>query len=437
MLLLFLPLASWWYRSTVLSSFDSLLLLTTAATTTTPNDATIAEPVASIKNTTITTTRVSSQVSSSHKHHNDSSFQPVCLTKTCLEALGKQFARAFPKKSIQEWCTSSTRTTTSSTTTNSIWQGLLHVKVPKAASSTTAGVVLRIHNHTHCAVEHVHRLGYEYKQRNVETSFLVASLRDPAERALSAVYYFVLMPQLEQKHQQQLQQSTTGRNTTVSSNTTTTTPFFFSDNTIIRSLHTKQGGKTRGKGGYMYNYLSLKEIPPRSVWTPLDPLKIHSNLLQDLQTNVLQEYNFLMVVERLEESLVVLALLTGLSLQQLLVASAKQSGSYILARIGRTVGICQRKQRYQVSSGVQAYLESPEWLWMNYADYVLHSAANASLDRTIDETIGRHEFDEALKDYKRLQQHVIQYCGEERLGSGCTQTGETILPMEDCYENDL
>jgi hypothetical protein len=59
------------------------------------------------------------------------------------------------------------------------------------------------------------------------------------------------------------------------------------------------------------------------------------------------------------------------------------------------------------------------------------------LDKTIDETIGRNLFDEKLKEFRTLRQSVIEYCGDRILGSGCTSDGQPVLPMEDCYENDL
>jgi hypothetical protein len=66
-------------------------------------------------------------------------------------------------------------------------EGLLYVKVPKAASSTLAGVVDRIaHNHGGCDSKDTHvyqGVGYYYGNRDKRASFLLGSVRDPAARA--------------------------------------------------------------------------------------------------------------------------------------------------------------------------------------------------------------------------------------------------------------
>jgi hypothetical protein len=105
------------------------------------------------------------------------------------------------------------------------WQGLLLVKVPKAASSTSAGVVLRIANQSHLcdttAVQWQHLEGIFYANRTRATSFLVAPIRQPAARAFSSTWFFLLAP----------------LNITDS------------DENVIRALNTRRvGGKTKGKG---------------------------------------------------------------------------------------------------------------------------------------------------------------------------------------------
>jgi hypothetical protein len=112
---------------------------------------------------------------------------------------------------------------------NGHWQGLLLVKVPKAASSTSAGVILRIANqsddddsscHT-TAVQWQHLEGMFYANRTTSRSFLVAPIRHPAQRAFSSTWFFLLAP----------------LNITDS------------DENVIRGLNTRRGGgKTKGKG---------------------------------------------------------------------------------------------------------------------------------------------------------------------------------------------
>ena len=119
-----------------------------------------------------------------------------------------------------KWCTESLYDNQSSTTTHrqprpkrhrQPW-GILYNKVPKAASSTLAGVARRIaanqarahlsplnvsssqHPHDHeCAVETRHfqqySVGESYRNRDKEHSFLFTSVRDPSSRAMSRFFF--------------------------------------------------------------------------------------------------------------------------------------------------------------------------------------------------------------------------------------------------------
>ena len=72
-------------------------------------------------------------------------------------------------------------------------KGLIYVKVPKAASSTLAGVVDRIaHNNGMCDFQDGHvpnGAGRFYGNRDRKASFLLGSIRDPASRAISRIFF--------------------------------------------------------------------------------------------------------------------------------------------------------------------------------------------------------------------------------------------------------
>jgi hypothetical protein len=193
------------------------------------------------------------------------------------------------------------------------------------------------------------------------------------------------------------------------------------------------------KGGYQFNYLSLETIPSKSFWSPSRPTHVmNARLVHEKVQALLHGYDFIMVVERMDESLTALALLTGLRLGDVLTpSSAKVAGDYRLQRIGRKKGQCHYQRKGTMSDGVRRYFNSHEWLAMNYADEILYRAANASLDMTIDQTLGRDRFDVALVEYRRLQKKVTEHCGQ-RLGSGCTADGQVIeTQQEECYDRDF
>jgi hypothetical protein len=157
------------------------------------------------------------------------------LTSECFKKQGSLLARAFPDRPKDSWCIPATRPE-EKTFRDDKWQGLLLVKVPKAASSTAAGLTLRIANQTGCAVQFEHREGIKYVERHA-ASFLLGTVRKPAARAFSMAYFFIIAPL----------------------NITPT------DKNIIRSLHNRRrGGKKQGKGGYMLN--GLGEIDSIERW---------------------------------------------------------------------------------------------------------------------------------------------------------------------------
>jgi hypothetical protein len=335
---------------------------------------------------------------------NETKIRSTCFTSECFQKQGGLLARAFPDRPKDSWCIPATRPE-ENTFRDGKWQGLLLVKVPKAASSTAAGLTLRIANQTGCAVQFEHREGIEYAERHAE-SFLLGTVRRPAARAFSMAYFFIIAPL----------------------NITPT------DKNIIRSLNRRRGGKTQGKGGYMFNYMSLKPIPGR-FWKPAEPTHVlNETVVIDYVQDIFNSYDFITVVERMDESLTALALVTGLDLGDVLTTSAKVSGDYKLARSGKNEGQCSKSIKGKMSKGVKQYFETKAWLAMNYADYILYEAANRSLDLTI-ERIGRDRFDRALADFRRIEAKAMQVCGDH-LGSGCTGDG-LALPETTCYVRDF
>jgi hypothetical protein len=208
------------------------------------------------------------------------------------------------------------------------------------------------------------------------------------------------------------------------------------DNSVIRTLHTRRGGKTKGKGGYMFQYTALTTIAPRSVWTPHQATAVRNiTLVYEIVNEIMEGYDFIVVVERMDESLVAMALLTGLELSDVLITNSKVAGKYTLARTGSDSGTCYQQPKGTISPGVQEYFDSASWRAMNYGDYVLYAAANASLDRTIHVTIGLDRFNLALAEFRRLKARALQACGNE-LGNGCSSDGQPVQETA-CYVRDF
>ena len=97
---------------------------------------------------------------------------------------------------------------------------------------------------------------------------------------------------------------------------------------------------------------------------------------------------------------------------------------------------CNIQPKAKSTAAVKEMFASDRWKLLNQADYLIHAAANASLDRTIDQVFGREAFETNLAEFRRLKTVAQDHCGD-RLGSGCTASGEIIQPMEKCYEYDF
>jgi len=377
--------------------------------------------------TTATRSSTASSASSSEKiiSVNGTDYFRVCLLDPCMDQVASQLARPFSTQSKDGWCIEGQTKTQQQSSDNVLslsrnafndnthqWQGLLLVKVPKAASSTCAGVVLRIARQQQCtALQWQHKEGFHFQNRSQQHHFLVGSIRQPAQRAFSSVWFFQLAPL----------------------NITPT------DENVIRALNTRRAGKTVGKGGYQYNYLSIERVIRKSLWDAEqgDLIMNHPSRLYQRIQQLINTYHFIIVIERMEESLVVLALLLGIPLSNVLVPSSKAAnhhGNFYQVRVGRRKGQCVKPRKEPMSPNVQLYLNSKTWLAMNYADEILYRAANASLDRTIDDVIGRDRFRTALKEYRRLKILVQNHCGPLH-GTGCTKDG-TPIP-EPCYDRDF
>lgn len=230
-------------------------------------------------------------------------------------------------------------------------QGFLYVKARKASSSTVAGVALRIARKFAqernvstpiCQVRFNHpmasRLGYSKRQKM--NSFLWTILREPTNRFISEFFHFGLSRNFIQP----------------------------TDENIRRYMM-----ETRPSiDNYYLRWLSLER--------PFEFKRDHDRIPTYVH-NIVHEYDFVGISERLDESLVALQIILNLNTSDILYLSAKVNG-------GWDDGV-YRKQCYYitpsfVSESMKEYFEtSEEWYNFSVGDDLLYRAANASLDRTI------------------------------------------------------
>jgi hypothetical protein len=145
---------------------------------------------------------------------------------------------------------------------------------------------------------------------------------------------------------------------------------------------------------------------------------------------VLNDYDFIGITERMDESAVVLMMLLNLRLADILFLDAKSSGGYDDGGGDRK---CHLIQKSTVSEGMNKYFAKPSWQRIVGPDKMLYTAANKALDLTIDQ-LGRNEFEENLTRFRRAQTIARNRCIQREVFP-CTSKG-AINPNKNCLWKD-
>eukprot|EP00529_Nitzschia_sp_RCC80_P019598 CAMPEP_0113492344 /NCGR_PEP_ID=MMETSP0014_2-20120614/28025_1 /TAXON_ID=2857 /ORGANISM="Nitzschia sp." /LENGTH=429 /DNA_ID=CAMNT_0000386167 /DNA_START=950 /DNA_END=2235 /DNA_ORIENTATION=+ /assembly_acc=CAM_ASM_000159 len=285
-----------------------------------------------------------------------------------------------------------------------IFRGLLYAATPKTSSSTSQGVNVRIarrlgqrflSNHHDC--EHHNNARYlfqkRYVQRDIDRSYLWSLVRDPRRRDLSQVYHFHVSK----------------RNMTTD------------DDTIIGAL-------TRLKG---YQTMQLHHDPQikNQLWRDVDIFPIEDQLVEFVDDEVLEKYDFLGVVERMDESLAVLSILLDVTAEDVIVLSAKQSGGYDATRE------CFHIEKAQRTPRVEEYFASETFVLFN-PDLYLIDAVNEKLDRTI-ESIGFDKVQQRVETIQVLRELADEAC-QSTVIYPCSSEGvpQHEQASQNCYLQD-
>ena len=275
-------------------------------------------------------------------------------------------------------------------------EGFLFLKTYKTGSSTASGIDLRIARN----VAQRRQTGYEvcktrydhawaaslYKSLDRKKSFLWTIVRDPISRSISQLFHF---------HVSREQNPST-------------------DDSLIRKIRATP---------VMYHNYYMGSLPQQPAKRNSDPV--------DVANQILRQYDFIAITERMDESAVALAMLLGLPLGDVLHLKAKGSGGYDDA--GGKRNVCTYIQPSFVSDGMEEFFRSDEYQEMVHWDYLLYLAANRSLDLTI-EALGRKQFDEKLAQFQTAQKLAVECCGSVTRFP-CSSTGQRNKET-DCLWND-
>ena len=292
-------------------------------------------------------------------------------------------------------------------------RGLLYVKVPKVASSTLASVNLRIARSVarsrdvsrsssgggrrRCFATHLHlwasEMGVGRRQKGGE-SFLWSFVRDPESRAVSSLFFWGV-----------------GRN-----------KISPDDDAFLRYLRRRK---------YFRNFL-VEYLAPHVV----------NNSRSDLVSavgEIIDQYDFIGVTERMEESIVAMQMLLGLRTSDVVTLPSKVSGPGGSFDGGGSPSGCTVIPKSFVSDRIRTFFEtSPEWKDALRYDRLLYRLANRSLDMTI-EQFDTNEFGRNLDAFRRASKAVLSVCRPE-VTLPCDGKGEGDRPWPEsetsCFFQD-
>ena len=283
-------------------------------------------------------------------------------------------------------------------------KGLLFVKIPKTGSTTLSGLTLRIgYRHSHlvdgCHIEACHGEAWKgrknYLNRDLEESFLFTFVRHPSTRAISQAHHFHINLEKFEKNEEFQSVETT-------------------DAEMIAALQ-KAVGEEHNCTNYQMFYLQTE-----------NPHFASSNV-----SHVINQYDFIGVFERFDESLVVLRFLLGLDASDIVYFQSKNPK---LSRSGIAYDHgCRPITSYKMTPAIEAYLNSKEWIKSQEVDLELLDVANRSLDLTIDTVIGRDKFEAALKEHRSLMERIHRKCDPI---FPCSNGQLQVLDHRECYVHD-
>lgn len=280
--------------------------------------------------------------------------------------------------------------------------GLLFLKLYKTGSSTGSGIHLRIsrnvakqNGYGMCQTRFGHgpdaTPGFTlFNNRSYENSFLWTITREPTARAISAFFHFGVTRHGIQPTNENFQAFLKDM-------------FPSTGDYYLRALYTKAN------------------FTGRDVVDPINA----SNA-------VLNEFNFIGITERMDESAVVLMMLLNLKLADILYLNAKVNGG--LDGGGGPNGCTVIAQNF-ISEEMQVFFESNFWKDRIRYDLKLYNAVNKSLDMTID-ALGRKKFEENLALFLHAKKVVATKC-LQTAKFPCDEYGHKRQPNEtDCLWKD-
>jgi hypothetical protein len=171
---------------------------------------------------------------------------------------------------------------------------------------------------------------------------------------------------------------------------------------------------------YYLQVLSTKAVTPPEITTDTAPQIIN---------RIFDDYNFIGITERMDETAVCLMMLLNIKMGTILYLNAKASGGYDDGG-GKE---CAFIQPSRITRGMESYFSGATWQAMVQWDELLYKAANRSLDLTIDR-LGRPDFEQNLARFRAARAVADEKCIPRQVFP-CTADGHRN-PKRDCLWKD-
>lgn len=320
--------------------------------------------------------------------------------------------------------------------------GLMFQRPHKTGSTTVVGILLRlVHNRAtkfeKCKHRSIHgtALSFQYGERMRGKSFLFSIIRDPTTRIISEFFHFKVSAGQKDPTDAAFLEYVQRSNVM---------------NTYLHDLMTKNYTTNQKIGGGVLlrqfrEYMGLQNANHQTREENSSPerkrkiarewysfKRANGEPAEKVVKDIIDEYDFIGVTERMDESLVVLQMLLNLTTKEILYTRARSSGTFSNGYVNRP---CFLISPSFLTPTMQAWFEGEEWWDIIQNDVLLYQAANRTLDRTIaafnEESPGL--FDSKLARLKEGLKLANEHC-KGNIRSMCTDGGKKIFPVNTtCY----
>eukprot|EP00536_Pseudo-nitzschia_multiseries_P006166 jgi/Psemu1/192459/e_gw1.128.31.1 len=238
-------------------------------------------------------------------------------------------------------------------------------------------------------------LDLEYSLRDKDRSFLFGLVRDPIQRTISEFFHFsVSVHQKEPTDENFLNFATRP----------------LGSNSLIKDM-TFRENLTEKITNEWSDFRKQPRPNDHDDGASSASARAESSLdYHEIVSEILDGYDFIAVMERMDESLVALKLLLGLTVEEILyVKASRAAGSF--QNGPRPKRPCVYLVPSFLTPSMQAFFyHGTAWREFSKGDRLLHNAANKSLDATISKVFGKERFAKELFEFRNAQAYANAVC---------------------------